>query len=158
MTYVKALVYDSEGNFRGYTTLNHEANKLKSTNLWSEEEQPKLDEQLDRLNVDTQLKATWPRTDDPDVIALLQNRSWMPYQTKLAKVVDDAQSHYVYHQEPEVDALGNPTGRMTKGHLDEEASVIRFKMAEVPVNPIDVQIRTKRAQEIVARHRAGLPA
>jgi hypothetical protein len=157
MTYVPALVYDSEGNFRGYTTLNHESNKLKSTNLWTEAELPKLHEQLERLNVDTRLKGVWPRTDDPDVVALLQDRSWMPYETKMAEVVDDERSHYVYHQEPEVDSFGNETGRMINGHLDEAASVIRFKVAEVPSNPIDIQIRTKKAQETVARRRAGLP-
>lgn len=156
MTYVMALVYDAEGNFRGYTTLNHETSKLKSTNLWTEEELPKLQEQLDRLNVGGALTAHWPNLNDPEVAALLNDPNWEPLETHVVDVVDDDRSHYVWTQVSQIDAFGNPTGEMVNGELDETASVIAYKKARVPVRPIDAQIRTKKAQETVARRRAGM--
>lgn len=156
MTYVQALVYDLEGNFRGYTTLNHEANKLKSTNLWSEAELPKLQEQLDRLNVGSELMAHWPSLNDPQVAALLNNPAWEPLEMEWADVVDEERSHYVFEQVPEIDlATGRETGRLVNGNIDEQASVIVLKKAQVPKEPVKAQLRIKKAQETVARQRAG---
>lgn len=156
MTYVAALVYDADGNFRGYTTLNHEVNKLKSTNLWTEEERPKLEEQLQRLNVGSALMAHWPSIDDPEVLKMLNDPTWEPLEMVLADVVDDERSLYVWTQIQETDAFGEPTGRMINGELDRDASVIAYKKAHIPKEPIKAQVRTKKAQEIVARRRAGM--
>jgi hypothetical protein len=155
MSYVPCLVYDLDGNFVGYSILNNEARKLKTTNLWTDEERAKLDEQVARLNGHQALSAHWPRLDDPEVIALLSDPSFMPLETEVADVVDDEHSYYVWTEVPEIDHAGQPTGRMVKGELDRQASVIAYKKATVPKRPIDAQIRTKKAQEIVAQKRAG---
>ena len=154
-SYVPVAIYDLQGQFRGYSILNHEANKLKTTNVWTEAEQQQLQTQLDRLNTDSTLKAHWPALNDPEVAALLNDRTWEPIETRIADVVDDEHSFYVFEQVPELDRFGNETGRMVNGDIDRDASVLAFKKAEIPVRPIDAQIRTKKAQELIARKRAG---
>lgn len=163
MTYIQALVYDAEGNFRGYTTLNAETNKLKSTNLWSEKELPQLKEQLDRLNVGSALSAHWPAPSDPEVMALLNDPTWEPLEMVPGRAVDDLRSHWVWTQTPKINPMtGQPDigadGQMImiNGELDQDASVIVYKTIMVPKEPIKAQIRTKKAQDIVARRRAGL--
>lgn len=163
MTYIAALVYDPDGNFRGYTTLNAETNKLKSTNLWSEEELPKLNDQVARLNVGSALSAHWPAPSDPEVMALLNDPAWEPLEMVPGEAVDDDRSHWVWTQEPKIDPLTGgpavgPDGQMImiNGELDREASVIAYKRIMVPREPIKAQVRTKKAQDIVARRRAGM--
>src|ERR1035437_4367821 len=158
MQYESVAIYTLGGDFVGYSILKGlgTINKLQSVNIWSEEEMPKLTEQLGRLNGDVALRAHWPRQDDPEVLALLNDPNFMPLETEVVDVVDDGNSYYAYTQVLEVDALGKQTGRIIDGDLDREASVLAYKKAVVPVRPIDAQIRTKKAHEIVAQRRAGL--
>lgn len=147
MNYTRALIYDPEGNFVGYSILKNGINKLHSSNIWTEAESGELDKQLNRLNGDVAIKAHWPRVDDPEVIALLENSAWEPIETMLAEVVDEDRSYYVWLK----DASGHNTA-----DLDKTASVIATKQAQVPVRPSDISVRVRHALETVAERRAGL--
>lgn len=150
MIYAQVAVYDMEANFVGYAIHKQGLLKLQSGNLWAEEERPALQEQLDRLNGDVKIRRQWPRSDDPEVQALLNDPTWMPLETHVTDVIDDENSYYVW---TEADENGKPT---QASELDEQASVIAYKKARVPVRPVDAQVRTKAAHETVARRRAGL--
>lgn len=156
MAFRHVLIYSTEGNPLGYAIKEDGAIKLQSTNIWSEGEEEKLNEQLNRLNENVELHTAWPDAKDPDVVAILANPEFMPIEMHMAEVVDDDDSYYVYTQEPELDLDGQPTGETIQGHLDEVASVIVTKKMMVPVRPSDVMERTKAACELVARSRTGL--
>ena len=141
-----AIVYDAEGNFRGYTIIK--GNKLASTNIWPEDQQADLQTQVQRLNADVNIKQFWPDTRDPDVQALLNNPDFMPYEKTTEQVVDDENSYLVYDESQRTE-YDSPV-------LDMERSVLAYKDVEVPKNPAEVTVRFKRAHEIVARRRAGL--
>lgn len=141
-----ALVYDQKGNFRGYTILKF--NKLGSTNLWPEGEIEDLKQQIARLNDDSNIKQFWPNTRDPDVQALLNDPNFLPYDTVDEQVMDDANSYLVYDESTRTE-YDSPV-------IDMAKSVLAYKTVKVPVNSAEVQIRFKRAHEIVARRRAGL--
>jgi hypothetical protein len=147
MQYVRALVYDQDGNFQGYGVLKAGLGKLQSVNLYSEVELSELDAHLARLNQDVALKAHWPKVDEPEVRALLNDSNWEPYETMLADVVDEDNSYYVWQK----DDYGTDTE-----NLDEDASVIATKTARVPVRQSDVQARIHFAQQTVASQRAGV--
>lgn len=134
-----AALYDLHGDFRGYTIIR--ANKLGSTNIWPEVDIEDIQRQVQRLNEGVNIKQFWPNTRDPEVQALLNDPTFMPFETTTEQVVDDENSHYVYA----------PGGR-----IDEEASTLAYKAKTIPVRPEEVTIRFKRAHEIVARRRAGL--
>jgi hypothetical protein len=75
MTYQAALIYDAAGLFRGYSILSP-AGKLKSTNIWTEEESAELHEQIKLLNSDAALREHWPSPADLDVWALVNDATW----------------------------------------------------------------------------------
>jgi hypothetical protein len=158
--YIIVAIYDTDANFLGYTIKDADPAivKLQSTNLWLESEIDKLQEQLNRLNQAVDLRLYWPNPKDPEVLAILANPDFMPIEYIEMEMVDDEHSYYVWVQEPEYDpATGEPTGRMVDGSvLDEQASVIRYKMGIVPARPSDELYRIKGACELVARQRAGL--
>lgn len=156
MAYQAVLVYTTDGEPLGYSIKKSDAFKLQSTNIWTEDEIPKLNEQLGRLNESVELSSVWPDANDPEVKAVLANPSFMPIEMHLEDVVDDDNSWFVYTQEPEYDINGDPTGENVDGELDQEASVIKTKKMMVPVRPSEVMERTKAACEQVARARAGL--
>lgn len=141
-----ALVYNADGDFSGYSILK--GNKLASTNLWSEGDLADLQAQVARLNESVNIKQYWPNTRDPEVQALLNDPNFMPYDTVMERVVDDANSYLVYDETQETEN-GAPV-------LDLERSVLAYKDKEVAKNPTEVSVRFKRAHEIVARRRAGL--
>lgn len=143
-----ALVYTTEGEFKGYSILN--GNKLASSNLWPDSEFKDLEAQVNRLNEDVNIKQFWPSTRDPEVQALLNDPNFMPYETTTEQVVDEERSYYVWDK---MDEHGQP---LPDAQLDRNASVIAYKMEMVPIHPEEVTIRFKRAHELVARRRAGL--
>lgn len=76
-TYRAALIYDQEGNFVGYGILSP-SGKLKSINIWTEDEKPDFSQQISALNASVAVTAHWPQLDDPDVQALLDDPNWRP--------------------------------------------------------------------------------
>lgn len=156
MAYKHVLIYSTEGDLLGYAIKGDDSLKLQSTNIWKEGEEQSLTEQLGRLNESVELSTQWPDADDPDVKAILNNPEFMPIEMHMADVVDDANSYFVYTEEPEFDLDGRPTGETIQGHLDEQASVVVTKPMLVPIRPSDAMERMKAACELVARSRAGL--
>lgn len=146
MQYVKAHVYDEEGNHRGYCVLKDEANKLNSVNLWAESEVTEFQGVLDHLNGSVAISNHWPDITDPEVQGLLNDPQFHPVKMYQANVVDEENSHYVF--------LKDKDGRDTED-LDETASVIATVSRMVPVNQSDVTVRVRAAREQVARKRAG---
>jgi hypothetical protein len=164
MTYASVAVYSLEGDFLGYGIKDDAAQKLQSTNLYLESEGGKLNEQLERLNTNVDLRSHWPNPKDPAVVQLLSDPDFIPIEYELREVIDDEHSYYVWKQEPAVDENGKyiidpTTGQPTMvqgSELDELASVIRMKQAWVPKRPTDVMWRIKQASEVIARQRAGI--
>lgn len=148
MPYSAVLIYSSEGDFLGYGIRKPEPSlQLKSVNIWSEEERADLERQTQRLNGDIELKAHWPKVDDPEVLKLIQDPNWEPIEMEEVQEVDEENSLYI----PALNAAGAQTGE-----IDWEASVIAHLPARMaPVRPIEAQARTKKAQETVAQQRAA---
>lgn len=158
-TYRALLVYDDQANFIGYVINKTGTLGLKGSNIFGPEDQEDLADQLRRLNEDVDIRAHWPRLDDPDVQKLLQDESWEPIEMKWAEAVDEENSFFVYGPAPIDPETGEPlidiqTGEPSKGQLDKEASVIATKKVLVPKHPSDVAVRNKKAMELVARARA----
>ncbi len=165
MSYRPVAIYDlATGDFVGHAIKKSDFPKFHSVNIYLEGEETKLNEQLARLNEDVDLRRFWPNPKDPEVLVILADENFMPIEYMQAEVVDDENSYYVWHTEQEVDAYGNPifdpaTGQpsmIQSDKLDEEASVIVTKMANVPKNPAHLQLRIKKACEVIARRRAGI--
>lgn len=164
MSFEALFVYNADSQFVGYIIKDPQVEKLQSTNLYREDELDKLNARLADLNADVDLRRFWPNPKDPEVLQLLTNREFCPIKYVEREVVDDENSFYVWKLEQESDEHGNPvfdlvTGqpKMVQGsELDEQASVIRYKIASVPEKPTDEMFRIKKACEVVARKRAGL--
>jgi hypothetical protein len=157
MSYERVLVYDEHANFVGSCIKDPQHPKLQTTNLYVPGEEAKLTERLNQLNETVNLNAFWPRQDDPEVLSLLADESFVPIEYIDAEMIDDDHSFYVWQQVPETDDEGRPTGRMIDGQeLDRNASVITYKMGRVAARPTDVMWRIKQASEAVARKRAGI--
>src|SRR5665213_4322537 len=97
-----------QGTFIGYGIRNPAERadsdgvvKLQSANVYVEGQEAKLNEQLELLNQNADLRAFWPNPKDPEVLALLEDRSFMPIEYEERQVVDDENSHYVWKQEIE---------------------------------------------------------
>lgn len=154
--YKAVLIYSGESEFIGYGIKEEGAIKLKGPNIWTEEEKEKLIDELGKLNQSSAIMSSWPDANDPEVRVILNDPTFMPLERAMQEVVDEENSYYVYTQEPEYDREGIATGNYVDGKVDQAASVIATKMAEVLVRPSDVTLRTKKACEIVAQRRAGL--
>src|ERR1039458_9459768 len=64
MPYTHVLIYTPEGECLGYGIRKPApALQLKSVNIWTEEEQGDVQEQLNRLNADVSLRTHWPKLD-----------------------------------------------------------------------------------------------
>lgn len=154
--YQAVAIYDlQKGDFIGYTIKEQNAQKLQTTNLYTESESADLETQLSRLNDSSAVLAAWPDARDPDVVKVLEDPNFMPIEMIEDDMVDEENSYYVYTQVPEIDESGAPTGRTTEGEIDKTASVIVTKRMKVPARPSDVMERTKAACEVVARRRAA---
>jgi hypothetical protein len=121
------------------------ADRLQSINIYTNAELKQLAEALERLNVSKALYAHWPDTRDPEVVELLAKDDFYPIEMDEQEVIDPA-SYIVYVK----DAGGQDTEE-----IDYAQSVIKKTTALAPVRPSDHLERTKRAQEAVARRRAG---
>jgi hypothetical protein len=163
MSFNAVMIYSLNGDLLGYAIKNDTLTKLQSTNMYAEHEISALNEQLRRLNTDVDLRQYWPNPKDPEVLRILDDEKFMPIEYVQAQVVDDELSTYIWELEQAVDERGNdlrhPDGKpvMTQGaNLDEQNSIIRYKMAMIPKNPSDLMLRIKAASEVIARQRAGL--
>lgn len=150
MAFEAVAVYDLDGGFIGYGVRKNEPGifKLHTQNLWSEtrEDVAALQSQLTLLNADVDIRAHWPRYEDPEVQALLADENFEPVQYEPAEVVDDEKSIYVWIEPPSDE---NPYGKM-----DEDKSVIVTKVISAPT-PASMSNRRRKAMEVVARRRAG---
>lgn len=148
MTYQAVGIYTLNGDFLGYGINQEGIAKLLNNNLW--QETPKdikdLREQLARLNDAIDIRAYWPDVRDPEVQALTEDPEWEPLKLSPVEVVDEANSLFIWDEEPTDE---------TPGLLDTDASVIVYKYEQAPA-PTDVQARIKKACEIVARKRANV--
>jgi hypothetical protein len=154
MPYVALAAYDLDGNFVGYIPHAEGTLKIDGSNLYAEDETDKLRNRLEELNSGATIKAHWPDARDPEVVAMLEDPNFLPIETTRERIVDDENSIYFWYQPdgtsgPEPPDVNNP-------QVDEEASIIVWKEADVPKRPSDVIARVRKASEIVARKRAGL--
>lgn len=144
--YRHVAVFELNGEFLGYAVKEDNNQKLQSTHLYAEEEGEDLAKRLVELNESQNVLAAWPDARDSDVQALVNDPTFEPIEMSDEEVVDEENSYIVYRK----DAEGEDTFE-----IDKEASVLRYKIARVPVRPSDVMARTKKACEVVARRRAG---
>jgi hypothetical protein len=144
--YEHVAVFKLDGTFLGYAVKEADHNKLQSTNLYSEEEGEDLAKRIAKLNDAQTVTAAWPDARDPDVVAILSDPSFEPIEYTDEEVVDTDNSWIVH--------LKDPDGEDTFD-IDMEASVLKYKIAKVPVRPSDVMERTKKACEVVARQRSA---
>ncbi len=146
--YRHVAVFELDGTFLGYTIMGQGANKLQTTNIYSEAEGTELAEQLVRLNGAQQITAHWPDARDPEVHALVQDPAFEPVEMVVEDVIDEDNSYIKFI--PETDAEGK---EVPGTRIDLEASVLRYKKESVPKEPALYLARTKKAQQIVAERR-----
>jgi hypothetical protein len=140
--YRECLIYSPEGEFIGYGILKPAGNQFKSVNIWTDEEVDDLASQIERLNADVSIKASWPSVDDPGVRRLVDDPTWNPIETVEIREVDEDNSHYVFDEET--------------GDIDKDATVLAyFPPRMAPVRPVEAVARTKKAQETIARLRGA---
>lgn len=144
--YKHVAVFELDGTFLGYAVKEADHNKLQSTHLYAEEEGDDLAKRLAALNESQTVTQAWPDARDPEVVALLNDAAFEPIEYAEEEVIDEDNSYLVYLK----DADGEDTFE-----IDKEASVINYKIANVPVRPSDVMARTKKACEVVARRRVS---
>lgn len=82
--YISLALYTLDGEFVGYCIRGE--HKLQSTNIYFENETDQLNEQLSRLNTNIGLKQHWPTAEDPDVVAILNDETFMPVNENAAGV------------------------------------------------------------------------
>jgi hypothetical protein len=146
MAYRHVAVFELSGDFIGYAVMEQNALKLQSTNLYAEEEGEDLAKRIAGLNDSQAVTSAWPDARDPEVQALVNDPSFEPIEMTEEWVLDTDNS-YVVHLK---DAEGEDTFE-----IDQQASVLKYKTAQVPVRPSDVMKRTKSACEVIARSRAA---
>jgi hypothetical protein len=146
MAYNHVAVFELDGQFLGYAVKEANNRTLQSTHLYAEEEGEDLAKRIAELNESQSILCVWPDARDPEVQALVNDPSFEPIEMSEEEVVDNDNSYIIYLK----DAEGQDTFE-----IDQEASVLKYKIAKVPVRPSDVMARTKSACEVVARRRAG---
>jgi hypothetical protein len=151
--YFPVALYNLDGTFRAYAIIGE--HKLQSTNIWVEGEETEFNERLALLNASSTLNQHWPHPQDPEVLEILGREDFMPVTYKEVQVVDENKSHYVYLQTTAKDKDGLFYA-VDSDEIDEEASTIVYKTAQVPEQPTDTVARIRAACEIVAKERAGL--
>lgn len=144
--YYHVAVFTLEGDFLGYAIKEDNDHTLQSTHLYAEEEGEDLAKRLAELNESQSVLAAWPDARDPEVQELVNDPSFEPIEMVKDEVLDEENSYIVRKK----DADGEDTFE-----IDEQASFLKYKIAEVPARPSDVMARTKKACEVVARRRAG---
>lgn len=144
--YRHVAVFELDGTFIGYTIKEANNRTLQSTHLYSEEEGEDLTKRIAELNESQTVLAAWPDARDPEVQALVNNPSFEPIEMTEEEVIDEDNGYIVY--------LKNAEGEETF-EIDQEASVLKHKIAKVPVRPSDAMARTKKACEVVARRRSA---
>ena len=144
--YRHVAVFELDGTFIAYAVMEQNALKLQSTNLYAEDEGEDLAKRIAALNESQAVTSAWPDARDPEVQTLVNDPSFEPIETSDYEVIDTDNSYIVYLK----DADGEDTFE-----IDGEASVLKYKIAKVPVRPSDVMARTKSACEVVARRRAS---
>lgn len=164
MSYEAVVIY-KQGAFLGYGILN-EADKLDSVNVWYEGEETDLCATIERLNTQDLVTTHWPSPEDPDVLALTDDREWEPVEWRPVKVIDYENSTIVYERMIKLDEAGFPVFDENDNFVysDEDTDVIDggnseivYQFANAP-DPAMVQARHFKAMEVVARRRAGLEA
>lgn len=145
MAYRHVAVFELDGEFLGYSVYQEGAHKLQSTHLYSEDDGEDLAKRIVALNESQTLLGAWPDAHDPEVQALVNDPTFEPIEMIKRDVVDDDNSYLVYVK----DTDGEDTME-----IDEDASVVHYKEAMVPIRPSDFFARTKRACEVVARRRS----
>jgi hypothetical protein len=139
--YETLMLYDANGNFLGYTLREEDAKTLHTKNFWPESEVGDFREQINRLNDAQIIRQFWPDLLDPDVQNLINDPTWEPLELHEDTFIDMQASDLKYTKD------GND--------LDRKASNIVWTTRMVP-ETTDVQRRTRKAQETIARRRSGL--
>jgi hypothetical protein len=145
--YRNVAVFTMEGDLIGFAIKEDGAEKLQSTHIYPEDAAEDLSKRLTELNSDQDLQAVWPDANDPEVQALVNDKSFEPVEMVWEDVVDMDNSYLV--------PMTNIHGEELPGVWDDQASVVVMKKAEVPKDPSAYFARTKKACEVVARRRAA---
>ncbi len=150
--YKPVAIYDLDsGEFFAYAIRTQ--NKLQSVNVWTENEVEDLKERLSELQSKGQLQAVWPHPQDPEVVALLAREDFYPIEKHFEPAIDEEKSKLVYDIVDVLDSEGNPTGRTRTGFINEEKSLLVYKMVEKPKKPTEVKMRLQAAMQAVAEAR-----
>lgn len=144
--YRHVAVFELDGTFLGYAVKEANNRTLQSTHLYAEEEGEDLAKRIAELNESQTVLAAWPDARDPEVQKLVNDPSFEPIEMTDEEVIDEDHSYIVYLK----DAEGEDTFE-----IDQDASVLKYKVVKVPVRPSDAMARTKKACEVVARSRAA---
>lgn len=138
-------IYDMDGDFVGFAILGEKL--LQSTNVWAEGEWVDLEARVNELNESEALKAVWPTPADPDVLAILQDHSFMPIEYEVYEVIDYEKSQVVYQDNESDDNV------FGWGAIDYDKSTIVYKTVESPVDASEAALRRQEAMKLVAQRR-----
>lgn len=144
--YSHVAVFTLDGEFLGYTVKEDNNRTLQSTHLYAEDEGEDLAKRIAELNESQNVLAAWPDARDPDVQQLVDDPTFEPIEMTDEEVVDEESSYIIYLKNAEGEDIFE---------IDQEASVLQYKIAQVPLRPSDVMKRTKQACEVVARRRSS---
>ena len=136
-------IYDMDGDFVGFAILGKKL--LQSTNVWAESELLDVEERVRELNEGEALKTVWPMPTDPEVLAILQDRSFMPIEYETYEVIDYDKSKIVY-----LDGIDDMIG---SDGINHDKSIIVYKTVESPVDAAEAALRRQEAMRLVAQRR-----
>lgn len=180
MKYEAVYLYNNRNEFVGVAIKKTDAPQLQSINIWSDnpEDIEDFKRTLTSLNDEDFLRKFWPDASDKEVTDLVEDPTWEPLTLKKDSVVDYDASTIVFAKEPvwgyEFSSTAGPIGPdgLPEGgpvpkanpdtgvvewketqEIDREASTFVHKEVMAP-DPMEVQERFFKAQEIVARRRA----
>lgn len=145
--YEALQIYDLEGEFVGWIVVKRLQGNLKidGSNLYGLDEFGEVVERVNQQNRAIAIKANWPEQNDPEVIKLLQDPSFEPSEAKYSSsVIDEANSDLITYMDAE-----------NYEQIDWEASNVVYKNIQLD-SPVSSVQRIHRAQETIARKRAGL--
>lgn len=119
--------------------------KIEGSTLYETDEYDEAVAHSKALNEAEAIKAHWPAPNDVDVVKLLNDRSFDPGETNYeSSVIDEEASNLVLYLDDD-----------EYTQIDWDKSEVVYKDIKLD-SPVSTVQRTHKAQETVARNRAGL--
>ena len=158
MEYQPVMVYDGEGEFLGYAIHLTNTNKLRVTHLYTEDETDQLTTDIERLNHGADMTAHWPASDDPELVALINDKDFMPIEYTEEEVLDDEAIQEMLESgelDPETDLKEDPVSGNIEWLKPEKLPKV---LAKVPTDPAAPAARMRKAAETIALRRMAADA